>query len=162
MLIPVTHLTAKWRFWHAEIAELYESQSDASFWHAEIAELYESQSDASFWHAEIAELYESQSDASFVARRNRRIMGSAKRRLFCGTQKSQNYMNRKAMPLLWHAEIAELYEAQSDASFVARRMRRIIWIVKRRWICVRQVLRFLRFLREIKNVGLMDICKAIL
>jgi len=43
-----------------------------------------------------------------------------------------NYMKREAMPLLWHAECAELYEAQCDAKFASGRL-----------------LRFLRILREV-------------
>lgn len=49
-----------------------------------------------------------------------------KARLFLGTQNAQNYMKREAMPLLWHAECAELYESQSDAKFAYDRFQRIL------------------------------------
>ncbi len=51
-------------------------------------------------------------------------------RLFLGTQNAQNYMKREAMPLLWHAECAELYEAQSDAKYASDRFQRILRILR--------------------------------
>lgn len=37
-----------------------------------------------------------------------------------------NYMKREVMPLLWHAECAELYESQSDAKYESDRFQRIL------------------------------------
>ena len=56
------------------------------------------------------------------------------------TQNAQNYMKRKATPFLWHAEIAELYEAQSDAKFASGRLLRFNFV---------ECFTFLRILREV-------------
>ena len=56
------------------------------------------------------------------------------------TQNAQNYMKRKATPLLWHAELAELYEAQSDAKLASDRLLRFNFV---------ECFAFLRILREV-------------
>ena len=55
-------------------------------------------------------------------------------------QNAQNYMKRKATPLLWHAELAELYETQSDAKFASGRLLRFNFV---------ECFAFLRILREV-------------
>ena len=59
-----------------------------------------------------------------------------------------NYMKREAMPLLWHAECAELYESQSDAKFASGRLLRFLRILREETASGR-LLRFLRILREV-------------
>ncbi len=52
------------------------------------------------------------------------------------------------MPLLWHAECAELYEAQCDAKFASGRLLRFLRILREETASGR-LLRFLRILREV-------------
>ena len=54
-------------------------------------------------------------------------------------------MKREAMPLLWHAECAELYEAQCNAKFASGRLLRFLRILREETASGR----FLRILREV-------------